>query len=67
VTVTGFVLWTAYGALLGSWPVWGSNAVNLALAGTILCLRWRYGRASRVDSGGPDRKTARPKQQSRRA
>jgi MtN3 and saliva related transmembrane protein len=44
VTVTGFVLWITYGALLGSWPVWASNAVNLALAGTILGLRWRYGR-----------------------
>ncbi len=42
VTVAGFVLWTAYGVLLGSWPVWASNAVNLALAGAILGLKWRY-------------------------
>lgn len=42
VTVTGFVLWTSYGFLLGSWPVWLSNAVNLALAATILTLKLRY-------------------------
>ena len=43
VTVAGFVLWIGYGVLLGSWPVWLSNAVNLALAGTILGLKLRYG------------------------
>ena len=43
VTVVGFVLWIAYGVLLGSWPVAASNAVNLMLAGAILALRWRYG------------------------
>ena len=43
VTVTGFSLWTAYGVLLGSWPVTVSNAVCLALTTTILILRWRYG------------------------
>lgn len=47
VTVTGFILWTTYGVLLGSWPVWLSNAVNLALAGTILALKLRYGSAIR--------------------
>ena len=47
VTVTGFVLWIAYGVLLGSWPVAVSNAVNLLLAGAILTLRWRYGEGGR--------------------
>ncbi len=42
VTVTGFALWIGYGLLLGSWPVWVSNSVNLALAGTILLLKQRY-------------------------
>lgn len=51
VTVTGFVLWTAYGALLGSWPVWLSNAVNLTLAAVILALKLRYG-AARTTSRG---------------
>jgi MtN3 and saliva related transmembrane protein len=43
VNVVGFVLWIAYGVLLGSWPVAASNAVNLVLAAAILVLRWRYG------------------------
>lgn len=43
LTVTGFVLWVAYGIMLKSWPVAVSNAVNLVLAGAILTLRWRYG------------------------
>ena len=43
VTVTGFTLWIAYGFLLGSWPVWASNSVNLVLAATILVLKLRYG------------------------
>jgi MtN3 and saliva related transmembrane protein len=47
VNVTGFVLWVAYGVLLGSWPVAVSNAVNLLLAGAILALRWRYGEGGR--------------------
>ena len=51
VTVTGFVLWIAYGALQGSWPVWLSNAVNLALAATILALKLRYG-TGKARSGG---------------
>jgi len=51
VTVTGFVLWIAYGALLGSWPVWVSNTVNLLLAAAILALKLRYG-SSRATSGG---------------
>jgi len=44
VTVTGFVFWIAYGALIGSWPVAASNAVNLALSATILVLKWRLDR-----------------------
>ena len=54
VTVAGFMLWIAYGALLGSWPVWLSNAVNLALAATILGLKLRYG--SGEDPSGVDRR-----------
>lgn len=61
ITVTGFVLWTVYGVLLGSWPVWVSNSVNLILAGTILALKWRLdARVSAeagVDSAAADRKT----------
>jgi len=43
VTVSGFAVWIAYGVMIGSWPVAGSNIVNLALSGTILVLKQRYG------------------------
>jgi MtN3 and saliva related transmembrane protein len=51
VTVTGFVLWIGYGLLLGRWPVWVSNLVNLSLAGTILVLKLRYGLAKPARGG----------------
>jgi MtN3 and saliva related transmembrane protein len=41
VTVTGFLIWIAYGLLIGSWPVAVSNVVNLMLSATILVLKWR--------------------------
>jgi MtN3 and saliva related transmembrane protein len=44
VTVTGFVLWTVYGVLIGSWPVAASNIVCLALSAAILALKWRFSR-----------------------
>jgi MtN3 and saliva related transmembrane protein len=44
VTVTGFSLWIAYGAMIGSWPIVGANSVCLALSATILVLKWRYSR-----------------------
>lgn len=42
LTVTGFVLWTTYGVLLGSWPVAVANAVCLVLSGVILALKWKF-------------------------
>ena len=42
VTVTGFVLWTTYGVLIGSWPVIASNIVCLAMSGAVLALKWRF-------------------------
>ena len=47
VTVAGFCLWIGYGLMIRSWPVAASNGVNLALAGTILALKWRYSGAER--------------------
>jgi MtN3 and saliva related transmembrane protein len=44
VTVAGFSLWIAYGVLIGSWPVIGSNAVCLAMSGAVLALKWRFDR-----------------------
>jgi MtN3 and saliva related transmembrane protein len=43
VTTIGFICWTAYGALSGSWPVILANAVCLCLVITILILRLRFG------------------------
>jgi MtN3 and saliva related transmembrane protein len=42
LTVTGFTLWTTYGALSGSWPIVVSNAVCLGLSAIILALKIRY-------------------------
>jgi MtN3 and saliva related transmembrane protein len=58
VTVTGFSLWIAYGLLLGSWPLVGSNLVCLCLAAMILLHMLRYGgaerkRAAEVSPRGP--------------
>jgi MtN3 and saliva related transmembrane protein len=43
VTTVGFVCWTTYGALSGSWPVTLANAVCLVLVSVILALRLRFG------------------------
>jgi len=44
LTVTGFCLWTAYGIMLGSWPVAVSNTVCLVLSGAVLALKWKFRR-----------------------
>ncbi len=41
VMVAGFMLWVAYGLMLGSWPIAASNTVNLILSATILALKYR--------------------------
>lgn len=46
VTVTGFALWAAYGALSTSWPLVGSNLVCLGLASAVLVLKLRFDRRS---------------------
>jgi len=44
VTVTGFSLWILYGVLIDSWPVAVSNVICLAMAATVLALKWRFSR-----------------------
>ncbi len=44
VTVAGFVLWTAYGVVIGRWPVVGSNAVCLLMSAAVLALKFRFDR-----------------------
>jgi MtN3 and saliva related transmembrane protein len=46
VTVTGFSLWIVYGVLIRSWPVAISNLVCLAMAATVLVLKWRMDRGA---------------------
>jgi MtN3 and saliva related transmembrane protein len=42
VTVTGFTAWIVYGMMIRSWPLAGSNLINLGLSGTILVLKQRF-------------------------
>jgi len=39
VTVAAFALWTAYGALLGEWPLIASNGISLILSAFILTMK----------------------------
>jgi len=41
ITVCAFVLWIAYGALLGSAPMLVFNTISLALAASVLWLKLR--------------------------
>jgi MtN3 and saliva related transmembrane protein len=45
VTVTAFVLWSAYGFLIGAWPLIVFNLLSLGLSGTILFLKIRNDRS----------------------
>lgn len=44
LTVTAFVLWTAYGVLTTAWPIVVANGVALIMAAVVLGLKWRFGR-----------------------
>lgn len=39
ITVAGFCLWTAYGVVLGQWPLVVSNSICLLLSGFILVMK----------------------------
>lgn len=39
LTVCGFALWTAYGVMLGQWPLIVPNAICLGLSGFILTMK----------------------------
>jgi MtN3 and saliva related transmembrane protein len=47
VTVAAFVLWVAYGLLIGRWPLVGANAVCLVMAAAILALKLYFTRRGR--------------------
>lgn len=46
LTVTCFVLWTAYGVLTGAWPVSVANACALVMAAGVLGMKWRFSRGA---------------------
>jgi MtN3 and saliva related transmembrane protein len=39
----GVALWLAYGILLESWPIIAANSFTLALAGTVLTMKIKFG------------------------
>lgn len=39
ITVFGFACWTAYGVLLGEWPIIVTNSICLTLSGFILVMK----------------------------
>lgn len=43
VFTVGVALWLLYGWMMGAWPIVIANAVTLALASVILCMKLRYG------------------------
>lgn len=42
LTVTCFILWTAYGVLTGAWPIILANACALVMASGVLAMKWRF-------------------------
>jgi MtN3 and saliva related transmembrane protein len=42
LTVTCFVLWTAYGVMTGAWPITVANACALVMAAAVLGMKWRF-------------------------
>lgn len=42
LTVTCFVLWTAYGVMTDAWPIIAANACALVMAGGVLAMKWRF-------------------------
>jgi MtN3 and saliva related transmembrane protein len=45
--IVGVALWLGYGLALQSWPITIANGVTLALAGSVLCMKWYFERERR--------------------
>jgi len=43
IFVAGVLMWLAYGVLLNSWPMILANCITLALAGSVLAMKLKYG------------------------
>ena len=41
LTVTCFVLWTAYGVMTGAWPIIVANACALLMSAGVLAMKWK--------------------------
>ena len=46
LTVSCFVLWTAYGVMTQAWPVTIANACALVMACGVLAMKWRFERGA---------------------
>ena len=44
LTVTCFVLWTAYGVMTTAWPITVANACALVMSAGVLAMKWRFSR-----------------------
>lgn len=44
LTVTCFVLWTAYGVMTSAWPITVANACALVMSAGVLAMKWRFSR-----------------------
>ena len=53
VTVTAFILWSAYGFMIDSWPLIIFNLLSLALSGSILFLKIRNDRREAREDPAP--------------
>ncbi|NJC41656.1 MtN3 and saliva related transmembrane protein [Brevundimonas alba] len=42
LTVTCFVLWTAYGVMTEAWPITIANACALVMSGGVLAMKWKF-------------------------
>lgn len=56
----GICLWLWYGIRAGAWPLIIANSVTLALAVTVLFLKWRYGRDLDPSPAAPERGAGEP-------
>lgn len=42
LTVTCFVLWTAYGVMTDAWPIIAANSCALLMSGGVLAMKWKF-------------------------
>ncbi len=55
ILCASYILWGAYGVLLGDWPIMVTNAVCMVLAGFILAVKLRTGKQDEGTTHGDSR------------